>query len=167
MQRTFFAIAVVAASLVVVSHLDAYAGQYRSARTQRTEVTLNVSSHIPSQILWDTPSKFAMRWDDARKKMLFDCKATCVALKYDGKCGWEAPGPDCTDEYSFDVRNVGGSVTSLDSPKPDGQMHYGMEWDNIEKQPVSPNRQCDFLKQMPNSQVSILWAAHNAEGVSR
>jgi hypothetical protein len=167
MQRTSVAIAMVAASLVIVSHLDAYTGHLRHAQKQQDEVSLNVSSHIPTQILWDTPSKFAMRWDDARKKMLFDRKATCVPVRCNvGICVWNDPGPaaDCTDEYSFDVRNIGNSVTSSDSPKPDGQIHYGMEWDNAGEQLVSPKPAGNFIKEMFNSQVYVLWGGHNAEG---
>ena len=128
MRRTFFAIAMIAASLVIVSHLDAYTGRFRDERKHQDEGGLNVSSYISTQILWDTPSMFAMRWDDARKKMLFDCKKVATeSMDLSGfRIGFGSPRA----EYDFDVWNIGNPVTSSDSPKPDGQIHYRVHWDD-------------------------------------
>jgi hypothetical protein len=83
------------------------------------EFGLNFSS---SSVAWNTSiawPKFAMQWDDARKKLVFDGRPVshgkvpvdCIyGMRISNDDLTDEAAPDCPDEYSFDVAGPFGAV---------------------------------------------------------
>jgi hypothetical protein len=159
MQRTAFTIAVLVLASTIVSVCQISRGNGVEANN-RTKISLRFSP----EVAWDARTRFAMHWDDARKKMLFDCEKETTETWYSGgaRIGFGSP----RTEYDFDVGNVfavanaGSASDPSDLSRQDGRIHYGMEWGSGEKRPASSSVQL-FVGQ------EVLWGAHNAEGWSR
>jgi hypothetical protein len=143
MQRTAFAIAAIAVAIAFVSlcgmHWDNCKEQQHAGNC--TGMSLNCSPRGP----WDSGMTFVMQWNDACKKLVFEGRPIChakPAVRY-GYCGGGRveivdPAPlispalaaDHPDEYSFDVQNIGNLDGLSDSTVHDGQIRYGMEWND-------------------------------------
>jgi hypothetical protein len=143
MQRIPFAMAMFAVAFAVVSLCgmqDSNSKQGRQAG-KWAEISLNRSL----QVSWDGGTTFAMQWNDACKKLIFDGYPICHATPVVYDC-WRGggrvrisdpvelvssrPAPNRPDEYSFDVQNIAGHVATSDSTDQDGRIHYGIEWDD-------------------------------------
>jgi hypothetical protein len=175
MRRISFAIAVLVVAIGVISLFETSSGNRKEP--QQAGKGAEISVKLSSQIAWDSGIRFAMRWDDARKKMIFDRRMTRV-VSFLGR--WTDPFSDVIrenriddgisslagqDKYSFDAGNITDPGDSSNSAKQAGQIHFGVNWNNTRKQPPSPSlARYDFINETFKRQVYVLWSAHNAEG---
>ena len=153
MQKTAFTIAVLVAVSTVVSLCS-------NGGTQRRGSGDTESLRLSADVAWDNGVRFTMRWDDARKKMLFDCqKVDAEAVdSFRPRICFGSPRA----EYDFDAGNIGIPGDPPDLTRHDNRIHYGMEWAHAETEAAS-SRTDPFVV----TQDMILWGAHNAEGWSR
>ena len=165
MRRTAFAIAAITVGIAVASICGIQRGHREEER--QADGDFAISFRCPQQVAWDDGMRLAMRWDEARKKMLFDRKKVIIDSMYAGariELARPLDDTDEYDEYDFDTRPNANFCPSLDSVKQDGRVHYTVEWDNIGKQTVSLKAAEDHLKEILCNPVYTLWAAHNGEG---
>jgi hypothetical protein len=171
MQRTAFTIAVLVVAFAVVSLCGMPCGNSKERRQAGTSAEINLK--FSPDMAWENGIKFAMRWCDAEKKLVFESPRVTSALVWcgSGRAGFLVESPDGglpllhgKNEYNFDAGSVLESCTASDSGTQDGRVRYTLRWDEAKQAFVFPNLQYDSIKQMFNSQVYILWAAHNAEG---
>lgn len=167
MQKTAFTIAVLVVAIAVVSLYGNGKGE-RQARNG-AEISLKFSPDVA----WDSGIRFAMHWCDARKKLVFESPRVTFACEWcgSGRMMFRVESPDGglplltgKNEYSFDVGNVLESCTASDSGAQDGRVRYTLHWDDAKQTFGHPEPARDFIKGMFNSQVYVLWGAHNAEG---
>jgi hypothetical protein len=162
MRRTAFAIAAITVAIAVASICGIQRGHCEEERQASGDFA--ISFRCPQQVAWDDGMRLAMRWDDARKKMLFDRKAAGIRC-WLGSCEMEFEATqDVTAEYDFDAGHVfAAKVASPDGISElsanDGRIHFGMDWSDIEnkfefRMSFSPDTVRD-----PNLFIPIVWLA--------
>jgi hypothetical protein len=139
MKRASREIAIVATLLMTVLLSGMALVRNGHIRTEQKDAEPSMNLLLP-QSSSEPETKYVMQWDDASKKLLFDGQAvshaapTSVIVNHTRFLIEKvAPAPDRPDQYSFDIGIVGNFASPSDSSKYDGQLHYGMQWEDAKE----------------------------------
>jgi hypothetical protein len=135
MNKNCLAIAVSAALIAGVAFSAVLPGD---CGERRRSVERSKAEVVPSRLNdSDATIDFAMQWDNASKKLLFDGQAVC----HDKPTGFKLNGCNITvekqfvtpptrpDEYSFDAAAIGGFNIVRDPSVHNGRVCFCVEWD--------------------------------------
>jgi hypothetical protein len=153
MKKIPFAIAVLVVAIAITSLCRVNAGNNKEEKqvVKSAEISLNRTLRAP----WESGITFAMQWNDACKKLLFDGYPMChedpvvyvcwrgggrMTITDGPRLTCSTPAPEHPDEYSFHVDNIGGLAASSDSITQDGLVHYTLEWSEAKGAFVFPEQ---------------------------